>query len=276
MSMYEEWDGIADVRSVLPVNRCARLGLRTADERLLQAPETPADRFTSTDPWRVLRVQSEFVQGFDVLSEVGPAVTIFGSARVKPEEPMYEAATETARLIGEAGYGIITGGGPGIMEAANKGARAAGVMSVGLNIELPFEQHVNPYVDLEVEFRYFFVRKTMLIKYAQAFLIFPGGFGTMDELFEALTLVQTGKIKNFPIILYSRPYWQGLLDWVKGTLLAEGKVSPPDIDLLQIADSPTEARDLTLAGIKGLDDRAEKEAKARDTAKYALGKRNGR
>ncbi|HVK04992.1 MAG TPA: TIGR00730 family Rossman fold protein [Armatimonadaceae bacterium] len=273
--MYDDVDGIADMRSVLPVNRCAHLGESTADERLLKAPETPGDRFTSTDPWRVLRIQSEFVQGFDVLAALGPAITIFGSARVKPDDPMYAAAVETARLLGEAGYAIISGGGPGIMEAANKGGRAAKVPSVGLNIELPFEQHVNPYVDLELAFRYFFVRKTMLVKYAQAFVIFPGGFGTMDELFEAVTLIQTGKIKNFPIVLYSGAYWKGLIQWLQETVLREGKVGEADIDLLKVAETPEQARDFVLAGIGGLDDQAQTEAAVRDESKAVYGKRNG-
>jgi len=188
---------------------------------------------------------------------------------------MYAAAVETARLLGEAGYAIISGGGPGIMEAANKGGRAAKVPSVGLNIELPFEQHVNPYVDLELAFRYFFVRKTMLVKYAQAFVIFPGGFGTMDELFEAVTLIQTGKIKNFPIVLYSGAYWKGLIQWLQETVLREGKVGEADIDLLKVAETPEQARDFVLAGIGGLDDQAQTEAAVRDESKAVYGKRNG-
>ena len=173
----------------------------TEDERLL-APIVPdAAAFKQTDPWRVLRIMGEFVEGFDLLADLGPAVTIFGSARIKPEEEGYEATVEIARLLGEAGFAIITGGGPGVMEAANRGAHEAGAMSVGLNIELPFEQHMNPYVDLTMEFHYFFVRKTMFVKYAQAFVICPGGFGTMDELFESLTLIHNHNVSDFPIVL---------------------------------------------------------------------------
>jgi len=182
-------------------NDAARSGARrntrqTEDERLLARPRANTD-FLSTDTWRVLRIMGEFVDGFEMLADVGPAVTIFGSARAGVDDPMYQAAVDVARALGEAGFAIITGGGPGIMEAGNRGAREAGARSVGLNIELPFEQHLNPYVDTSVTFRYFFVRKMMLVKYAQAFVIFPGGFGTLDELFEALTLVQTGRCATF-------------------------------------------------------------------------------
>ena len=224
------------------LNRAARSGRPTEDEQLLGGPQHEPIPFTQTDPWRVMRIMSEFVEGFDALAELSqPAVTIFGSARAKPGQPQYETAVDVAHRLGEAGFAIITGGGPGIMEAGNKGANLAGVPSIGLNIELPFEQHVNPYVDLSIDFRYFFVRKTMLVKYAQAFVIFPGGFGTMDELFEAITLIQTGKIKNFPVVLFGSTYWQGLLDWIQGTLLAEGKISAPDLDLLIVTNSAAEA-----------------------------------
>ncbi|MFQ5398762.1 MAG: TIGR00730 family Rossman fold protein [Anaerolineae bacterium] len=226
------------------LNRAARTGQPTEDEKLLIAPDQETVPFTQTDPWRVMRIMGEFVEGFDALAVLGPAITLFGSARTKPGQPHYEAAVEVARLLGEAGYTIITGGGPGIMEAGNKGAKAAGTLSVGLNIELPFEQHLNPYVDLTVDFRYFFVRKTMLVKYAQGFVIFPGGFGTMDELFEALTLIQTGKVQNFPVILYDSGYWGGLIAWLHDSMLAAGKVSAADLDLLMVTDSPAEARDL--------------------------------
>ena len=236
---------------------------RTEDTRLLIAPCDQPENFTDTDPWRVMRVMSEFVQGFDALAELGPAVTIFGSARVKPDNPHYQQAVETARLLGEAGFNIITGGGPGIMQAGNEGAKQANVTSVGLNIELPFEQHLNPFVDIAVDYRYFFVRKTMLVKYAQGFVIFPGGFGTMDELFEALTLVQTGKIQNFPIVLFDSSYWEGLLGWLRSTMLREGKVSASDLDLLIVADSPTEVRDIVVTALQGKSDRAEKEAAVR-------------
>ena len=236
----------------------------TSDEKLLLTPTPENTTFLHTDTWRVLRIQSEFVKGFDALAEVGPkAVTIFGSARTKPNDPMYIDAVETARLLGESGYTIITGGGPGIMEAANKGAHEAGAPSVGLNIELPFEQHVNPYVDIDIEFRYFFVRKTMLVKYAQAFIIFPGGFGTIDELFEAMTLIQTGKIKNFPVILYNSDYWKGMLDWIKGTMLTDGKIGPDDINLMRVLDTPEEVRDTLLRIARGESEQPEKEEKAR-------------
>jgi uncharacterized protein (TIGR00730 family) len=223
------------------LNRAARLGKRTEDERLLQTPAQAAPRpgdFTSSDPWRVFRIMGEFVEGFDALANVGPAVSIFGSARVPPGHPQYEVATRTARLLAEEGFAVITGGGPGIMEAANKGAREGGGLSIGCNIELPFEQHLNPYVDIAIDFRYFFVRKTMFVKYASAFVIFPGGFGTLDELFEALTLIQTGKVRNFPLILFGSEYWKGLTAWVRDTLLADGKVSPDDLDLLLVTDDP--------------------------------------
>jgi uncharacterized protein (TIGR00730 family) len=225
------------------LNIAQRTRTSTEDERLLQSPvqEPQAEDFTRSDPWRVFRIMGEFVEGFDNLARIGPAVTIFGSARTPPDDPQYAVARETARLLGEAGFGIITGGGPGIMEAANRGARDAEVLSVGCNIELPFEQGTNPYVDLAINFRYFFVRKTMFVKYAEAFIIFPGGFGTLDELFEAMTLIQTGKVRDFPVVLFGSAYWKGLTDWIRSTLLAEGKISPDDVDLVTITDSPEEA-----------------------------------
>jgi uncharacterized protein (TIGR00730 family) len=227
------------------LNVAQRTGKSTEDERLLESPALQQARstgdFTQSDPWRVFRIMGEFVEGFDALAKVGPAVTLFGSARVQPGHPQYEAARETARLLGEAGFGIITGGGPGIMQAANQGAREAGALSVGANIELPFEQALNPYVDIAINFRYFFVRKTMFVKYAEGFIIFPGGFGTLDELFEALTLIQTGKVRNFPVVLFGTEYWQGLIDWIHQTLLEEGKISPEDLQRLLITDSPAEA-----------------------------------
>ena len=225
------------------LNRSALMGAPTEDERLLVSPASAAQHapdFTSSDPWRVFRIMGEFVEGFDALARVGRAVTIFGSARVPPDHPQYAEAVETARLLAEAGYAIITGGGPGIMEAANRGAREAGGLSIGCNIELPFEQGINQYVDIAINFRYFFVRKTMFVKYAEAFVIFPGGFGTLDELTEALTLIQTGKIRHFPVVLFGSKYWQGLLDWVRGTLMEEGKISPDDLNLLAVTDSPEE------------------------------------
>jgi uncharacterized protein (TIGR00730 family) len=224
------------------LSRAVRIGAATEDELLLESPATaptPAD-FTHSDPWRVFRIMGEFVEGFDTLADVGPAVTIFGSARVPADHPQYLAAEATARLLVEAGFAVITGGGPGIMEGANKGAAEAGGVSIGCNIELPFEQGMNPYVEVAINFRYFFVRKTMFVKYAEAFIIFPGGFGTLDELFEALTLIQTGKVRNFPVILIGSDYWSGLIDWIRQTMLAEGKVSPEDLELLVVTDSPEE------------------------------------
>ena len=196
--------------------------------------------FTLTDPWRVFRIMSEFVEGFDVLSHIPPSVAIFGSARIKPDEPAYIAAVETARLLAKAGFGIITGGGPGIMEAGNKGAQEGGNVSIGCNIELPFEQGPNPYLDISLDFRYFFVRKTMFVKYAEAFIIFPGGFGTMDELFEALLLIQTKKVSHFPVILYDSKYWAGLINWIRDTMLVTEKILPEDAGLLLLSDDPEE------------------------------------
>jgi hypothetical protein len=213
----------------------------TEDERLLRTDTAERTRdFTHTDPWRVLRIMGEFVEGFDSLAGIGPAVTIFGSARVREGDPSYTAAVETARLLANEGFAIITGGGPGLMEAANRGAREAGGSSIGCTIELPYETGANAYVDLDIRFRYFFVRKTMFVKYASAFVIFPGGFGTLDELFEALTLIQTGKVHNFPIVLFDSAYWAGLLSWVRDTMIPGGKVSSTDIDLLTLCDDPAE------------------------------------
>ena len=216
----------------------------TEDEKLLNAPSRrSAADFTRTDPWRVMRIQSEFVEGFDTLAGIDQGVTVFGSARTAPDDPQYQAAEEVGRLLAEAGFAVITGAGPGIMEAANKGCKKGGGHSVGCNIELPFEQGHNPYVDTLVNFRYFFVRKTMFIKYSVAFIIFPGGFGTLDELFEAVTLIQTGKIYQFPVILFGRHYWAGLIRWIQTRLLSEGKISPGDIDLMLLTDDPREAVD---------------------------------
>jgi uncharacterized protein (TIGR00730 family) len=212
----------------------------TEDEKLLSQPGRRGD-FTRSDPWRVMRIMGEFVEGFDTLSTVEKGVSLFGSARVGPDDPQYAAAQETARLLAEAGFSIITGAGPGIMEAANKGARAGNGPSIGCNIELPFEQGANPYVDTLVNFRYFMVRKTMFIKYSVAFIIFPGGFGTLDELFEALTLIQTGKIYQFPVILFGRHYWAGLVRWLQTRVLLEGKISAGDMDLMLLTDDPAEA-----------------------------------
>ena len=219
----------------------------TEDEKLLQTPP-PGESFTKTDTWRVLRITAEFVEGFDTLATIDKGVTIFGSARISPDDPHYAAAQEVARLLAEAGFAIITGAGPGIMEAANKGARLGGGRSIGCNIELPFEQGANPYVDTLIQFRYFFVRKTMFIKYSVAFIIFPGGFGTLDELFEAVTLIQTGKIYQFPVILFGRRYWAGLIRWLQARVLAERKISAGDIDLMVLTDDPAEAAAAVIRG----------------------------
>ena len=213
----------------------------TEDERMLESLEEID--VIGRDTWRIFRIMGEFVAGFEEMSKIGTGVSIFGSARTSPDEPIYQACVETARLIGEAGFSIITGGGPGIMEAANKGAQLAGVPSVGCNIELPFEQESNPFLDHSIDFRYFFVRKTMFVKYACAFVIFPAGFGTMDELFEALTLIQTSKVRNFPVVLYGSEYWKGLLDWIDGTMLPEGKIATEDVGLMYVTDDPQEVAD---------------------------------
>jgi uncharacterized protein (TIGR00730 family) len=210
----------------------------TEDEKLLHAPSE--DDYTTTDPWRVMRITAEFVEGMDALASVRRGVSIFGSARTSPDDPMYQAAEETGRLLAEAGFTVVTGAGPGVMEAANRGAKLAGGHSVGCNIELPFEQGANPYVDTLVNFRYFFVRKTMFVKYSNAFVIFPGGFGTLDEMFEAITLIQTGKIYQFPVILFGRAYWAGLVRWLQSKVLVERKISPGDLDLLIMTDNPHE------------------------------------
>lgn len=227
--------------SVPPPEDC-RGERKTEDERLLSRDVGhPVEPFTRTDPWRVFRIMGEFVEGFDVLAELGPAVSIFGGARVEPHQPVYRAVEETACRLVQAGFAVITGGGPGVMEAANKGATEAGGESVGCNIELPYEQGTNPYVKTSINFRYFFVRKTMFVKYAEAFIIFPGGFGTLDELFEALTLIQTQKVRNFPVVLFGSDYWAGLLDWLRNTVLSGNKISPEDLDLLRVTDRPEEA-----------------------------------
>jgi uncharacterized protein (TIGR00730 family) len=210
----------------------------TTDQRLLDR-RGPSD-WVHTDPWRVLRIQAEFVEGFGLLSELGPAVAVFGSARTSPGAADYDRAERIAAGLAAAGYAVITGGGPGIMEAANKGAVSVGGVSVGLGIELAQEQGLNEYVEIGLEFRYFFVRKTVFVKYSQAFVVLPGGFGTLDELFEALTLVQTGKITRFPIVLVDSGYWSGLLSWVNQTMLQAGKISPSDQGLLQVTDDPAE------------------------------------
>ncbi|MGZ4600762.1 MAG: LOG family protein [Oryzihumus sp.] len=221
----------------------------TTDQRLLDS-RGPVD-WLHADPWRVMRIQSEFVEGFGALAELGPAVSVFGSARTRPDDPAYALGVKVGRKLVEAGYAVITGGGPGAMEAANKGALEAGGTSVGLGIELPFEQGLNRYVDLGVNFRYFFARKTMFVKYAQGFIVLPGGFGTLDELFEALTLVQTRKVTSFPLVLMGRDYWGGLLDWLRGTAGAAGTITLTDIDLLHLTDDADEAVDIILRAENG-------------------------
>jgi hypothetical protein len=214
---------------------------RTEDEKLLagRAAERPA--FLETDTWRSLRILSEFVEGFEALAEVGPAVAVFGSARVGENDLAYAMAQRIGRELAEAGFAVITGGGPGVMEAANRGAHEAGGLSIGCNIELPHEQHINPYVDVSIEFHYFFARKTMFVKYSDAFVILPGGFGTLDELFESLTLIQTGKIKHFPVVLIGHAYWDGLLAWMRDVQLPAGAIAQSDLDLLRVTDDPEEA-----------------------------------
>ncbi|MCP2364625.1 uncharacterized protein (TIGR00730 family) [Nonomuraea thailandensis] len=212
----------------------------THDQRLL-ARQGPSD-WVHMDPWRVLRIQAEFVEGFGQLAELPQAVTVFGSARTTPDSPDYELGRALGRSLADAGYAVITGGGPGVMEAANRGARDVdGAVSVGLGIELPFEQRMNDYVDLGIEFRYFFVRKTMFVKYSCGFIALPGGFGTLDELFEALTLVQTHKVTSFPVVLMGSEFWGGLLDWIKGSLLSTAKIKPQDLDLISVTDDVDEA-----------------------------------
>jgi hypothetical protein len=209
----------------------------TRDEELLAA-ESPAVASLDSDQARLARAHSEMKAGFDALAGLGPAVSLFGSARTPPDHPDYELALRTARLLGEAGYAVITGGGPGIMEAGNRGAREAGVRSVGLNIELPFEQDSNPYADLQLTFHYFFTRKLMFVRYAVGFVVFPGGFGTLDELFEALTLIQTGKVRDFPLLLVGGDYWEGMVEWLSERVLATGNVGPADLGLMRVTDDP--------------------------------------
>ena len=221
------------------------------DQKLLdigaQSPE-----FLQTDTWRVFRIMGEFVQGFEELANIRPAVSVFGSARLAEDHEYYQACVETCAQLSRAGFTIITGGGPGIMQAGNQGAFEAGGTSVGLNIDLPFEQTANPYQDVSLNFHYFFVRKTMFVKYSTALVIFPGGFGTMDELFESLTLVQTKTISNFPVVLFGKRYWSGLVEWIKDSMLGHGCISPDDVELLQLADEPDEVVRLVVRGLRGL------------------------
>ena len=239
------------VRRQGPVTlRGKQIPATTTDQRLLDR-RGPSD-WVHTDPWRVMRIQAEFVEGFGLLAELGLAVSVFGSARTKPGTAEYELGEKIAAGLVRAGYAVITGGGPGIMEAANKGAAEAGGVSVGLGIELPMESGLNDYVNVGVEFRYFFVRKTVFIKYSQAFVVLPGGFGTMDELFEAVTLVATGKITKFPIVLVGGAYWNGLLSWLKETMLAEGNIGPEELELFQVADDPAEVLKIIKTAHAGL------------------------
>jgi uncharacterized protein (TIGR00730 family) len=226
--------------------------LPTEDEALLESPppQHPQDLFLKSDSWRVLRIMGEFVWGFDNLADVSDGVTIFGSARTKASDPYYAKAVETAHLLGRAGIPVLTGGGPGIMEAANRGAMESGGLSIGCNIELPFEQGSNPYLSRSLNFKFFFVRKTMFVKYATAFIVFPGGYGTLDELFEALTLIQTGKVRNFPVILFGSDYWGGLVEWLTRTVAEEGKINPTDLFLFQVTDDPTEATRIVIEARK--------------------------
>ena len=239
------------VRRQGPVTlRDKQIPATTTDQRLLDR-RGPSD-WVHADPWRVMRIQAEFVEGFGLLAELGMAVSVFGSARSKPGTVDYKLADVIGSGLVRAGYAVITGGGPGVMEAANKGAAEAGGVSVGLGIELPMESGLNDYVNVGVEFRYFFVRKTVFVKYSQAFVVLPGGFGTMDELFEALTLLATGKITRFPIVLVGSTYWNGLLDWLKDTMLAEGKIGQEELDLIRIADDPDEVVKIIKEAHKGL------------------------
>ncbi len=241
-----------------PQNVVQEAAKHTDDFALLN-PKTPVDHqkdFTDSDTWRVLRIQSEFVHAFETMSKIGPAIAVFGSARLPAASPYYEAARETSRLLAQSGWAIITGGGPGLMEAGNLGAREGEKpgqkLSIGLNIELPFEQGLNKYVDLGMNFRYFFCRKTTFVKYASAFVIFPGGFGTLDEFFEALTLVQTHKIQDFPIVVYGSAYWGGLLSWIRESLVGNGTILPADLDLIHLCDDPQEVADYIFENTRGV------------------------
>ncbi|HUR13026.1 MAG TPA: TIGR00730 family Rossman fold protein [Mycobacteriales bacterium] len=224
------------------LRRGLQIRTSTTDQRLLDSKGS--SEWLHTDPWRVMRIQSEFVEGFGMLAELGPAITVFGSARTEPADPFYAAAEDLGRKLSEAGYAVITGGGPGIMQAANKGCHEAGGTSVGLGIELPFEQSMNPWVDLGMVFRYFFARKTCFLKYSIGYVAMPGGYGTLDEIFEAVTMIQTGKITSFPLVLFGTDYWKPMLDWIQGTLVADGKVSVDDVELFHLTDDTDEAVEL--------------------------------
>ncbi|HEV7193837.1 MAG TPA: TIGR00730 family Rossman fold protein [Jatrophihabitantaceae bacterium] len=245
--------------------RRAQIQAGTTDQRLLDSRGT--SDWVHTDPWRVLRIQSEFVEGFGLLAELPSAVSVFGSARTPREHPEYDAARRLGGALAGAGYAVITGGGPGTMEAVNRGASEAGGVSVGLGIELPFEQKLNDWVDLGINFRYFFARKTMFVKYAQAFVIMPGGFGTLDEMFEALTLVQTRKVTRFPVILFGTQYWQGLIDWIRSTVLTGHKIGAADVELMHLTDDVDEVVTIILdsARLRSEQEQAEQRA-AKDLA----------
>ncbi|MBA3719920.1 MAG: TIGR00730 family Rossman fold protein [Nocardioidaceae bacterium] len=234
------------------MRRRAQVLRTTTDQRLLDQRGPTA--WVHTDPWRVMRIQSEFVEGFGMLAELGPAISVFGSARTPRTDDTYALAERAGKLLVDSGYAVITGGGPGIMEAANKGASQAGGVSVGLGIELPFEQGLNEWVDVGINFRYFFARKTMFIKYSQGYVVFPGGFGTLDELFEAVTLSQTHKITRFPVVLFGSAYWGGLVDWMRGPVLREGKVSEQDFAMLHVTDDVDEAVETIAAAADASDD----------------------
>jgi len=242
MGNAEEERALREQRLGPVVRRRHQMRPGTTDQRLLDSQG--ATHWVHEDPFRVMRIQSEFVEGFGTLAELGRAVSVFGSARTPEGSPEYEAGVKIGRALAEAGFGVITGGGPGAMEAANRGASEAGGVSVGLGIELPYEQGLNPYVDIGVNFRYFFVRKTMFVKYAQGFVVLPGGLGTLDECFEALTLVQTKKVTRFPIVLFGSSYWGGLVDWLEHTLIAQGKASRQDLELFHLTDDIDEVVDL--------------------------------
>jgi len=242
MSEHERFRGPVRMRR-------GQIDMSTTDQRLLDS-RGPTD-WVHADPWRVLRIQAEFVEGFGALAELGPAISVFGSARTRLDDPYYKLGEELGRKLAEAGFAVITGGGPGAMEAANKGASEAGGVSVGLGIELPFETGLNQWVDIGINFRYFFARKTMFVKYAEGFVVLPGGLGTFDELFEALTLVQTQKVTHFPVALIGVDYWSGLIDWLRGTVLAGGKIAEADLDLITVTDDIDEVVGLMVAAEAG-------------------------
>ena len=249
--------------------RRAQIQSGTTDQRLLDS--RGSSEWVHTDPWRVLRIQSEFVEGFGLLAELPSAVSVFGSARTPVEDPMYEAGIRIGAGLARAGYAVITGGGPGTMEAVNRGASEAGGVSVGLGIELPFEQRLNDWVDIGVNFRYFFARKTMFVKYAQAFVIMPGGFGTLDEMFEALTLVQTRKVTRFPVVLFDSSYWRGLVDWMRESVLGRNNIGAPDMELLYVTDDVEEVVERIVASnqARSAQEEAEQRAAAEMTRRSA-------